>query len=64
MTDFYSNYLSMIKSEKNNYRGAGFIFYEKNNLEFDFLLGLENIKLQEKISEKINYLENQKKAKI
>jgi len=42
MTDFYSNYLSMIKSEKNNYSGAGFIFYEKNNLEFDFLLGLEN----------------------
>jgi len=50
MTDFYSNYLSMIKSEKNNYRGAGFIFYEKNNLEFNFLLGLENFDSKNKLS--------------
>jgi len=26
MTDYYSNYLSLVNSEKNNYKGAGFIY--------------------------------------
>jgi hypothetical protein len=42
MSDFYSKYLEMISSEKKNYRGAGFIFYQKSGLDFDFLLGLDN----------------------
>jgi hypothetical protein len=42
MSDFYSKYLEMMSSEKKNYRGAGFIFYQKNGLDFDFLLGLDN----------------------
>ena len=44
MADFYSKYLNMVNSEKNNYRGAGFLFYQKTGLDFDFLLGLENRK--------------------
>jgi hypothetical protein len=42
MSDFYSKYLEMMSSEKKRYRGAGFIFYQKNGLDFDFLLGLDN----------------------
>ena len=42
MSDFYSKYLEMISSEKKKYRGAGFIFYQKNGLDIDFLLGLDN----------------------
>jgi hypothetical protein len=48
MTDYYSNYLSLVNSEKNNYKGAGFIFYEKhdhNNI--NFLLALDNVKKSE-----------------
>jgi hypothetical protein len=42
MTDYYSKYLDLIHSEKNNYGGAGFMFYENNNNNIFFLLGLEN----------------------
>jgi hypothetical protein len=42
MTDYYSKYLDLIHSEKNNYGGAGFIFYDNNNNNICFLLGLEN----------------------
>lgn len=42
MSDFYSKYLEMMSSEKKKYRGAGFIFYQKNGLDVDFLLGLDN----------------------
>lgn len=42
MSDFYSKYLGMISHEKKNYRGAGFVFYQKNGYDLDFLLGLDN----------------------
>ncbi len=42
MTDFYSKYLDLINNQKNNYRGAGFIFYQNNNNDIDFLLGVDN----------------------
>jgi hypothetical protein len=42
MTDYYSKYLDLIHSEKNNYGGAGFMFYENNNNNIFLLLGLEN----------------------
>ena len=42
MTDYYSKYLDLIHSEKNNYGGAGFMFYENNTNNIFFLLGLEN----------------------
>ena len=42
MSDYYSKYLDIIHSEKNKYKGAGFIFYEKNGNDLHFLLGLSN----------------------
>jgi hypothetical protein len=44
MSDFYSKYLEMISIEKKKYRGAGFIFYQRNGLDYDILLGLDNKK--------------------
>ena len=43
MADYYSKYLDMVNSEKNKYRGAGFVFYQQNGLDFDFLLGVTQI---------------------
>ncbi len=42
MSDYYSKFLDIIHSEKNKYKGAGFIFYEKNGNDLHFLLGLSN----------------------
>jgi hypothetical protein len=42
MTDYYSKYLDLIYSEKNKYRGAGFIFYDNADNKIFFLLGLDN----------------------
>ena len=42
MADYYSKYLGLIKSEKNKYGGAGFMFYENINTNIYFLLGLDN----------------------
>ena len=47
MTDYYSKYLDMISSEKNNYRGAGIIFYEQHGHDFNILLALDNRKKSE-----------------
>jgi hypothetical protein len=42
MSDYYSKYLEMVSSEKKNYAGAGFIFYQTTGYDFDILLGLDN----------------------
>ena len=48
MSDYFSKYLDLVNKEKNNYRGAGFIFYQKigngYTTDFDILLGVDNKK--------------------
>jgi len=47
MSDYFSKYLNLVKKEINNYRGAGFVFYMRNNNNayadnFSLLLGVDN----------------------
>jgi hypothetical protein len=42
MTDYYSNFLQLINSEKKNFKGAGFIFYSRIGLDISILLGQDN----------------------
>ena len=41
MSDYFSKYLDLVNKEKNKYRGAGFIFYQRNaygyTTDFDVL---------------------------
>ena len=52
MSDFYSKYLDLINTQKQNYRGAGIFFYQKDtiNNDYDFLLGVDNKKRDERLS--------------
>lgn len=48
MSDYFSKYLDLVNKEKNKYRGAGFIFYQRSaygyTTDFDILLGVDNKK--------------------
>ena len=52
MSDFYSKYLDLINTQKQNYRGAGIFFYQKDtiNNDYDFLFGVDNKKRDERLS--------------
>jgi len=50
MSDYYSKYLEMISSEKKNYSGAGFVFYQTTGYDYDILFGLDNFNKQKTLS--------------
>jgi len=50
MSDYYSKYLEMVSTQKKNYSGAGFIFYQTSGYDFDVLVGLDNKPNQKTLS--------------